>query len=398
MLYLSNKKMFVFYFVIFIWWTFFLCAQTVLSVPQFAVLNNEKCISCHINAQGGGLRNFRGWRSYSDVSLIKPEKVKLDRVYKYDGKSNTLLNRKLTLGTDFRLQMARSHKSPDSKRRVFPMQAAVYADYKITNWIHTEVSYNFGPKKFEGQQSWTASAIIQPEFSYTQFRLGYFQPSIGIRYDDHIMLVRQVPGADGSTYIAPNYTEYGAEFNYNGFEQLTLTAGLYDTKSLAENFVIDNNGKQVSLIDNRDTPSVLGRIVYWPEAFNENINLFSGGSYFIHDDFSISSFFTGIGFANTISVMTDYTRTVKTDMRTTNNLMVELTYRVITPLQITVRGERGKTFANIGGQDIKTYTNQALIGTQIFMLPYIELRPEYRIVDTERFRSTRYAIQLHIFR
>ena len=143
---------------------------------------------------------------------------------------------------------------------------------------------------------------------------------------------------------------------------------------------------------------MLGRIVYWPEKFNENINLFSGGSYFIHDDFSISSLFTGIGFIDRVSVLTDYTRTEKTDMRTTQNFMAELTYRIVTPLQIIVRGERGKTFTSIGGKDIKTYTNQALIGTQIFILPYVELRPEYRIVDTERFRSTRYAVQLHIFR
>ena len=50
------------------------------------------------------------------------------------------------------------------------------------------------------------------------------------------------------------------------------------------------------------------------------------------------------------------------------------------------------------GDEIKTYANQGLIGAQIFILPSIELRPEYRIVDTEQFRSTRWALMLHVFR
>ena len=378
--------------------TIFLTTNSAFSLPQFAVLNNSKCISCHVNVQGGGLRNFRGWKFLSNVGLLQPEKVKLDKVYRYDSSSNTVLNGKLTLGTDFRLQMARSHKSPDSERRVFPMQAAVYADYRIINWLQTEASYNFGPKKFNGQQSWSASAIIQPEYSYTQFRIGYFQPSIGIRYDDHTMVVRQVPGADGNTIIAPNYAEFGAEFNYNGFDWLTATVGVFDAESLAENFVVDNYGSQISLIDDKNKPSWLGRLVLMPKILNGEKSLFAGGSFFVNDDFSISNLFIGIGLTERVSIIGDYTRSVKNDMRTTNNLMLEATYRLIEPILVTFRGEKGETVSDIGGKNIETYTNQGVIGLQIFVIPYIKLRPEYRIVDTERYRSTRYAVQLHIFR
>jgi hypothetical protein len=31
------------------------------------------------------------------------------------------------------------------------------------------------------------------------------------------------------------------------------------------------------------------------------------------------------------------------------------------------------------------------------VLPFVELRPEWRWVDTERYRSSRIAAQLHLF-
>jgi len=361
-------------------------------------MNGEQCINCHISAQGGSLRNYRGWRYHSSTGLVKPETVKLGGLYAHDGDANTAFDGKLTYGGDFRVQMARSHKSPDADRRIFPMQASLYSDFKITDWIHAEVSYNFGPQKFDGQQAWTSSIIYQPEFSYTQLRVGFFQPSIGLRYDDHIMLVRRTPGADGNVIIAPNYAEYGAEFTYNGFDKFTFTAGVFDAGSLGENFVIDNSGHQVSLMSDKGDMSLLGRIVFWPENYIENVSVFSGGSYFVNDDFSISNLFAGIGIIEKITLTADYSRTAKTDMRATNNLMLEAGYSVSEPLRLILRTERGRTFTNIGGSDLKTYTNQGLIGAQILIFPYVELRPEYRIVDTERFRSSRYSMQLHIFR
>ena len=378
--------------------TFLLHINTAESLPQYAAMNGEQCINCHINAQGGGLRNYRGWRYHSDTGMVKPENIKLGKFYSLDGKTNSAFDSRLTYGGDFRVQTAHSHKSPDADRRIFPMQASLYSDYKITDWLHAEVSYNFGPRKFDGQKSWTSSIIYQPEFSYTQFRAGFFQPSIGLRYDDHIMLVRRTPGADGNTIIAPNYAEYGAEFTYNGLDKFTITAGVFDAGNLEENFVIDNSGHQVSLISDNGDMSLLGRIVFWPENYIENVSVFSGGSYFANDDFSISNLFTGIGVNEKITLTADYSRTVKTDMRVTNNLMLEAGYSVSEPLRLILRTESGRTFTNIAGSDLKTYTNQGLIGAQILIFPYVELRPEYRIVDTERFRSSRYSAQLHIFR
>ncbi len=401
-LFLSQKRVFtvfaVFFITVIATGAFFTAPESAYSIPHFAAMNGTMCIGCHITAQGGGLRTYQGWKVASATSILKPEWIGLDGLYRHDGRSNTLLKRRLTLGGDFRLQAARSHKSADSDRRVFPMQAALYADYRIIDWLHFEGSYNFGPKKFDGQQWGTASAIIQPRFSYTQVRAGFFQPSIGSRYDDHTMLVRQVPGADGTTIISPNFAEFGLEGTFNRYEWLSLTAGIFDAGSLAENFVLDETGRQVPLIDNENNPSLLGRVVFYPMMYGDTRNTLVGISHFFNGDFSLSHGFAGIGFGERVSVLADYGHSKKSSLRVTDTFMLELSWAVRKPMLLILRGERGETVSSIGGNDIETHTNQGLIGAQIFLLPYVEVRPEYRIVDTERFRSKRWAVQVHIFR
>lgn len=369
----------------------------VYGLPQFALLTGNKCITCHINAQGGGLRNFRGWREYSDKSLIKPDRIGLEKLYAHDMKSNSLFTNRLTLGADFRLQSARSHNSPESKRRLFPMQAAAYSSARLTGFLDCEGSYNFGPRKFFGQQKWSASFIVHPRYSFTQLRIGYFQPSIGVRYDDHTLLVGQVAGTDGTTIIPVNYAEYGAEVNVNRYKWMTLSAGVFGAKSLEENRITGSDGTEISLIKDSNNPSLLGRVDFRGTRLKGFLNANAGGSFLKNGDFSLVSLFCGMGFSDRVSVMGNYTISDKKDLRKTKNGMIDITYKVIDSLLLYIRTERGVTNSTFGDVIIETYTNQGAVGTQIFLLPYIELRPEYRMVDTEQFRSTRYAIQLHIF-
>ena len=69
-------------------------------------------------------------------------------------------------------------------------------------------------------------AIYQPNYNWPALRVGHFQPSIGMRYDDHTMLVRQTPMLPGAaSLIAPNYAEYGAEVHYYKKLWLSQTGG-----------------------------------------------------------------------------------------------------------------------------------------------------------------------------
>ncbi len=395
------------YFIILIFLLLFAEINSTYSIPQFSLLTGNKCISCHIMSQGGGLRNDLSAYTHNDVSLLKPKTVGLEWLYKLDPQQNTIFDGKLTLGMDFRLQMARSHKSEDAQRKIFPMQAAVYAQYAPVEWMSAEAAINVGHKRFgntntadyPGQQPWMASVAFQPSLSWPSLRIGKIQPSIGIRYDDHTKLTRQAPSADGtnttgiSSIIPPLYGEYGTEATYDGLHIITLSAGIFGSQALSEVLAPVPQGSAVSLISAKNKPSFAFRAMFWPRFFNNSINTLAGGSYFVNDDFFMLNGFAGIGLTDYFSLTFDYAHSNKKSVRTTNTYSLEGLYQINDALLLCARIETGNSIIGLFDE----FTNQIVLGVQAFILPYIELRPEYRIMEANDFRSGRWAAQLHIF-
>ncbi len=355
------------------------------ALSQFALLTGNRCINCHVSTQGGAQRDELGQYSMDGVGMLAPNYVLPGKTAFADGL--------LLLGADVRGQMARSHISPDAARKVFPMQVALYGVVRPSNAFKVEGTYNFGPEKYDGQRAWTASAIYQPNYDWPAVRVGHFQPSIGMRYDDHTMLVRQTPHVAGySSLIAPNYAEYGAEVHYYKYLWLSLTAGIHRAHALAENTVRDAQGALVSLIADRDKPSFLGRVVLWPRWVEQKINFYVGGSWLKNGDFAMTNLFAGMGIQDMLAVMVEYALADKDDLRETKTASLDVSFQARPGLLFFARGERGATV-----RATELTTRQAVFGIQMFLTPQIELRPEYRILDTETFRSSRYALQLHVF-
>ncbi|MCX6141521.1 MAG: hypothetical protein NTX15_12000 [Candidatus Kapabacteria bacterium] len=76
--------------------------------------------------------------------------------------------------------------------------------------------------------------------------------------------------------------------------------------------------------------------------------------------------------------------------------MAELMYQVISAASVYVRYERYFTDQSQAPGTVNA--NAGIVGAQLFVLPYVEVRPEYRLWDTFRQGvSTRWAVQLHIF-
>jgi hypothetical protein len=258
-------------------------SSPVFAIPQFSLLTGNRCINCHVNTQGSGLRNELGWYVSHDTRMIKPADVPLLKMlYALDGESNSYFDGLLTLGIDARFQLAGSSRNQDAPPRFFPMQASIYAALNPTDWLTIEGSYNAGPVRYAGQQSWTASVIVQPTVVSPRLRVGHFQPSLGMRYDDHTLLVRNVAGSNSSPLIAPNFAEYGAELSYDGVKWLSLAAGAFLPRSLAQLAAPNENGDFVSLVPtlgkNADvqelmrSPSYLARATVWLNADDHTFN------------------------------------------------------------------------------------------------------------------------------
>lgn len=359
------------------------------ALTQFSLLTGNRCINCHTTVQGGGQRDDLGQYAMEGVGLLAPDYVLPGRTVFADGR--------FRIGADFRAMTARSHVSPQAERRYFPMQAAVYGMMRPSDVVKVEGSYNFGPKKYDGQQSWTASAVLQPHFNWPQVRVGFFQPSIGMRYDDHTMMVRQVPDVVGATsLIAPNYAEYGAEVTYYRPLWLSVTGGVFNARSLSENEVL-TGGVPVSLIQDRDRPSFFGRVVFWPRLLEQKLNFYAGGSVLKNKDFQLVNIFGGAGYQDRVAVIMEMALMDKGSLEDAQNITLDVSFQPKSGLILYARGEHGKLTQYRTGSQVALTTRQAVFGTQLFLTPQVELRPEYRVMDTETFRSTRYAVQLHVF-
>ncbi len=382
-----------------------IASASALAIPQFSALSGNRCSNCHVAPSGGGVRNDLGWYSWYDVGLISRDSSFLAPMYAID-KENTFFDGMLTLGMDARVQSTRSFTSPQSTRSTFPMQASLYAALTPIKAVTIEGAFNLAALRqgsgssqrivYPGQRMGSLSAIIAPSLSLPQLRVGLFRPSVGMRYDDHTMgSYSYMTSTTRQTLVAPDWSEYGAEITYEGLKWLTLQTGVFGSEGLSQVRISDGATKSYSPI-NGNQPTITARAVVWPRAFGGNLNMWFGGSMLRNGSFMLTSAFAGIGLSDNLSLLIDRTSMDLDDVMETENWSAELMYQATTWAFPYIRAERYWTDQSKASGTI--LTDAAIIGAQIFLLPYVELRPEYRVLDTSKEGySSRWNFQLHIF-
>lgn len=382
----------------------FILAFKLYSTPQFSMLTGNKCSNCHFNTLGSGIRNSLGFYAIKDVGLINPDDIGIGKFHEKFGQENSLFDRKLFYGFDFRFQTAMLGDPEHPVRKYFGMQASPYLVLIPTEWMTIGGFYNifydvYNKTVFPAQKPWSAYINIQPDMLYPSLKVGFFEPPIGMRYDDHTMLISQIAGGGAilNQFIPPDYAEYGAELNYDGLKWLTLTAGIFNSKSMSENSINISQGR-IPLTDKTKISSAL-RIAIWQRLFDNNLNLNVGASYFKNSDFNIIAIFFNAGLTDKLSLLTELMLTDKDGYRKSKNYSIELAYSILEPLLVYGRIEKAITDDSQLMDGLSYATNQAVIGFQIFPLPFIEFRPEYRMFDREWVPGyqTQYALQFHAF-
>lgn len=371
--------------------------------PQYSILQNfgTKCIGCHYNTQGGGARTQPGWMSRKDISLINPGSIGLQGLYDAM-ETNTVFSETATFGVDFRLQDARW--GPPVGRDIMIMQLTPFLIIQPFNWLGFEGFYNIAyeiasDKRYVGQNPYAFSMVIKPAENLPSLRVGYFQPTIGTKYDDHTMLIREVTGfsrAQTRPLIPDDYAEFGAQVDYEAVEWLGLSAGAFDSKTLCSLTTKTVSGATIPVVDTGSISMVL-RAFVTPPTLIDGVTTFLGGTYLLNGDYYISSVFFNIGLTEKLCLMTEYVRSEKKDSRLTQNFLAEVTYAVTDAVLPFIRAERGQT--KYKNENHPFYTNQFVFGAHINLLPYIDLLPEYRIYNSEQVDgyARAWAFQLHVF-
>nr|HPI19885.1 hypothetical protein [Candidatus Kapabacteria bacterium] len=247
-----------------------------------------------------------------------------------------------------------------------------------------------------GQTEYSASVLIQPSEDLPILRIGHFQPSFGLRECDMTMLDRRIAAIDATeTLIAPDYAEWGAEIIYDAPYWLTTSFGVFDAQNLAKNTLY---GNQISLIPLEHNPTFNYKFTIYPnQIFDFLPDGFFGGSYTINGLFWYATAFLGTSITDEFQIIGKFAGSNKPHTRTTENYTISANYLLQKGVFLGARAEFGNTTLIYGDEKFPIINRQYVLYSRIFLMPYLELIPEYRILETEEYRSSRWAIQLHIY-
>jgi hypothetical protein len=172
--------------------------------PYLAVKNNLKCAACHVNPNGGGLRNDFG-RIYGQSLL--PAKAS-----SFDGAKLARLTKYLSMGADARFNASyqKTDQPTDNTSRSFEVSSAQL-------YINVEIP-DSGLSLYVDQQIAPGSAINREAFVMYQFdkaeplssnyiKAGKLFLPYGLRVEDDAAFIRQATGMNFDN--SDNGVEYG---------------------------------------------------------------------------------------------------------------------------------------------------------------------------------------------
>lgn len=376
-----------------------ICLSETNAKPQFSNFTGNRCISCHIDAQGGSTRSLLGAYTRSTVSLVDLKSIGLHSFFKDLNEYHSFWDERIIWGFDYRLQSAKLGGPVNNKREIFGMQASPYLAFTPVDWLTLQGEYNFVKALYPAQKSMSFSVLLKPSYDLPYLKAGFFRPSIGLSHDDHTVLIRQVASATrANPVIPPDYAEIGAEITYNSLKFFSITAGIHSTESMSENLIIDKTGKQIPLVESDKIASNL-KAVFMPRFFGNMLNVQLGGSYYFADDLNIIDAFLMLGWTDELSFLAEVMMTNKEDLRTTSNALFEIMYNYMPSLRPYIRYEIANTKDMSGPTDLSYDADQYVIGLNLYLVPYVEIRPEYRIYDRASAEgySSQWTLQLHLY-
>lgn len=376
-----------------------LLSEASSATPRFSLMTGTRCSACHFNPQGSGLRTELGWSAMNETGLFKWRNSANDTL----APTNGLFNGIFVPGLDARLQLVRVSKT--GQRLLIPMQLSTSLAFVPSKQFVAYTNINLasieerirGGSLYPGEADFDAQIQYQPDISLPSIRLGMIEPSIGIRQDDHTVFVRR-EAALKDVYLFPAYyNDLGAEITYEGLKYLTINAGIFNAHNLS--LVDPTIGTITSNFDFKK-PTVSGRVMLWPQLLEQQINGEAGASIMVNGAFQMINIFFGFGLSDKATIAVEALHATNAADRIVRNFTVMGSLRLADWLAADWRYDWGQTEMFPG--KALGYATAFTFGFEFFLLPYIELRPEYRLMQTNPFygqtvSSGQYTGQIHVF-
>ena len=380
---------------------FALGASTAAAIPRFSLLTGTRCSVCHFNPQGSGLRTQLGWEMMNETGLLKWHDVSLDT--SGISPTNGLFGNVLFPGFDGRLQQVRLSRTGESK--LIPMQMSVGLGLQFGQQLSLSTNVNIasvaerarGGSLYPGETDYDLALQYQPDVTLPSIRAGMIEPSFGVRQDDHTIFTNEEAAIQGTELIPPYYNELGVEVTYEGMRWITVNAGVFNSYNLA---LIDPTIGTVNSMTDFSHPTLAARVMFWPQLLEQGINMEVGGSVISNGSFRLLNGFAGFGLADKSSLFFETLYGTNSDQRIIRNFSVIGSYELAAWLVAEWRYDWGQTelYPNIG----LSFAQGFLIGLEFFPAPFIEIRPEYRVLHKTPYGSDgtftgQWTGQIHVF-
>ncbi len=397
------------------------------ATPRMSLTAGTPCAACHVNPNGGEMRTDLGWSAHNHTGALTWDQLGLQSFHEVD--TNTFVDGMLAFGFDWRGQLARLGRPeideatgettvPDYT--AFPMQVQPYLSLKpATEWtLYTTFLAGPGTLRdskicdpvFAGMSCYGAQVIYEPGGTLPTLRAGMFQPSIGVRPEDHTVLVRGDAANPRIPTIAPGYAELGAEAAYQPKQWVRAEVGGFHTGNLDDAL---NGGTETADLW---PASYAARLTFQPvlefgggaeeaeddfDDFDDEpvslspfaLNTWLGASILGSGDFRFIDAFLGLGTHEGLSLLFEVSHSVRTVEHETLNGMLGLSYSPWDWIAGSLRAGRATT-----STEFQDYESTQYVATlELFPLPYMELRPEYRLVETDQYRLGQFTLQWHFF-
>jgi hypothetical protein len=344
----GRRTMKIFQTALFLCISFFIVAQGY-ALPRFSSSAYLKCQNCHIDPNGGGMRNYYGVMMYGRETLP---------VHSWSDDSTmmnftTQLNDYISIGMDMRTLFM--YKQRQDYTSFYQMQGDIYLSARLSKKLLLTVTKSL----FHDFEIFGIAQIL-PFNGYV--KIGRFTPAYGTKIDDHTAFIR-------TKTVFPLYRreDTGIEAGISP-TLFTWNAGIYNGESGGD----PSNGR-IRLITTRG--EALFRI--------ENINISLGGCVWYNKGAAGTLTMYG-GFAGLY--YKDISVHAEVDMK--KDKVGTGTQELISYLEVNyllMNGVDLKFMYDFYDPDIDLKTgseSRYSFGVEFFPLPGLEVRPMYRIINS----------------
>lgn len=301
-----------------------------LTLPRFSVEYAVPCKQCHVNPNGGGMRNEFGNHAMAFSELCLPQTKK----FFADKYRSPRLTKNATIGFDSRYLVL-------DDLSLFRMQTDAF--------LNIEPFEGFGYQLRFGEQGISENyALLQFDGQRHYLKIGRFYPAFGLRGADHTAYVRTATGHSPSFYL----------------DGLSLGSELAGTQLVAELF--DRNGQ-----------GIYGLHAYRPFSFR-SLGALLGASVRISEEVGNSP--DGAPYAKSVFGGLSYDRftaMAELDLVGKGNdaqaVYANLTTRLEYGLYLIVE----YNFHDPDRRAVSGFNEFTRLSLEIFPMPFVELRPSF---------------------